>query len=146
MSAPEDKSLSELDERLAEVQRGLAVLEERREEEAKRRELEVGELRLKYASELGREGYDFAVVETGEGVVVVQRVTAVVSKRFRDSISGTQENTPAKSFEYTKPGVVHPDAKTYAEWHAKNDFVAVTVSAALIGLYLAESGVRRGKR
>lgn len=134
-----------LDAELAEVEAGIAKLDEAREREAKKKALEVGRLRLKYATEL-KEGYDFAIVETGEGVVVVTRVSAIVSKRFRDSISGDKENTPQKSFEYSAPGVVHPDAETFKAWHAKNDFVAITCANALTGLYLAESGEKRRKR
>jgi hypothetical protein len=135
-----------VDEELAEAERELATLEEQREAEAKAHALEIAKLRLKYAKELGKEGYAFAIVETGEGVVVVERVSAIVSKRFRDSISGDKENTPQKSLEYTAPGVLVPDAATYKAWCARNDFVAITVANALTGLYLAEGEMRRGKR
>lgn len=137
--------VSSLDEELAEVEAQLAVLDKKTEEDNKKHKLEIGKLRLKYSSELGKEGKDFAIVDTVEGIVVVTRVPAIVSKRFRDSISGDKENSPQKSYEYTAPGVVHPDKETYKRWCDVADFIPVIVANALSTLHGIMDGEKRSK-
>lgn len=134
-----------LDEELAEVEAQLAKLEEQREAEAKQHRIDLGKLRLKYSSELGREGKDWAIVDSIEGIVVITRVPAIVAKKFRDSISGEKENTPQKSYEYTAPGVVHPDKETYKHWCEVADFIPVIVANTLTTLHGIVDGEKKGK-
>lgn len=144
MSAPATEKTVE--DELAELESELKKLDDARTAKIKALELEIAKLRLRFAKELGEEGRDFAVVPTGEGVVVVKRVSAIVSKRWRDAIMSDKPLTTQNAFEYVAPGVIVPDAETFKAWHQENDVVSTTVANELTRLYAAAEELRKGKR
>jgi hypothetical protein len=135
-----------LDEELAEAEKALAKLEEAHEAETKTNLLEIAKHRLRFATEIGKEGRDFAVVATGEGLVVVKRVSAIVSKRWRDAVMADKPLTPLNAYEYVASGVVVPEADVFKRWHDANDFVSTEVANALTGLYRASEDLRKKGR
>ncbi len=112
----------------------LAELAEKAENEQKGRDLEIKRARVEYSS-LGREGRDYAVVDTLEGVVVVQRVQAIVLKRWRESISGDKQPTVQKAFELVLPGIVSPEKETFKAWFKGTDSIALKVAMVLLQLH-----------
>lgn len=113
----------------------LAKIEAAQDDEEAAKDLEIKRARVKYSKELGAEGKAFAVVETVEGVCVVQRVTAIVMKRWRDATSGDKEATPQKAFEVAQAAIVQPDVATFKAWYASSDSVATKCALAVLRLH-----------
>jgi hypothetical protein len=135
----------ELDLAIAAQQKQLEAIDAANAIDAKKRELELGALRLKCCSELGQEGRNFAIVDTVEGPVAVTRVAAIVSKRFRDQ-TAKRDATPQDFIEFTTPGVVSPDKDTYKKWCSDAEGIPIKVAGEILKLqgYLDEE--KRAKR
>lgn len=132
----------------AELDAARLRLDAKRDAEAKAQSRAIVKARLA-GEPLGKEGYDWGVVATGEGVVLVRRVPAIVSKRWNDRVRSMSEGeypTSQDAYEYTASGVVEPDGDTYKAWHQHNDTVAPAVAGMLLRLYMGESEQRKGKR
>lgn len=134
MSDPKKKSKAEL----------LAAREERQRAEAERREahdLEVLELEDRFATELGRRGVDFEIVEEGlETPIVVKRAIGVVFTKWRSEPASAQSTT-----EFIEASLMHP---TKEEFHAMaKDFPPIRdrVESAIAALFKAKIRGDAGK-
>jgi hypothetical protein len=134
------------EDELAALDAELDRLADKESELAKTRELEVKRLRVQYAKEIGREGRDFAVIDTLEGAVVVRRVQAIVLKRWHEAISGDKEVTAQKAFELVAPGIVVPDKETFKAWFIETPSVALKVGNALLEIHGEVDKDKRSKR
>lgn len=130
----------ELDDAALEAE--AARLDAKRESAIKAQRLAITRLRLQGES-LGEEGRDWAVVATGEGPVLVKRVSAVVSKVWREKVNSDKALVPADAYAFTASGVVSPDEATYKAWYIANESVPVAVANALTGIYLAAEELRK---
>ena len=100
-------------------ERRARLLEQKAERDATRRarlaarEVERLELAERYELELGAEGSEFAIFDSGhvdDPLVVVKRPALVQWSKYEQS-----KQTPIDRFDFVRPSIVHP---AEAEWNA----------------------------
>lgn len=146
MNAPakvEAKATESTADKLARLRKERAEREAARADKRVEREVEREELAARFEAELGPEGSEFAIVDSGivgDPIVVLKRPALVQWTTYEQS-----QQTPTDRYHFVVPSVVHPPQAEYNAFREKRIGVELLASNALAVLMGAAEGAARGK-
>lgn len=130
-------------EKLARLEREAHALAEQRNEKQLDRKIERLELAQRFERELGAEGSEFIIYDSGhldDPLVVVKRGALVQYTKYEDS-----KHTHADRYDFVSPCIVHPSLEEYQTARQRRIGIEVEVANRLAKLYGLKVEIDAGK-
>lgn len=130
-------------QKLARLQEDRAKIEAARKDKFLDRQIEREELAARFERELGAEGSEFFIYDSGhlgDPLVVVKRGQMVQYTKYEDS-----KHTHADRFDFVSPCIAFPPLDEYCEARQKRIGIEVEIANRLARLYGLKVEIEQGK-